>query len=91
LNTFARRFLDELLPVIVVMVMPIMMVVMMVILHPYDDLGLRRDGCDATEEEQSSKRVFIMFSTYCCDSSGLRSASSTGTEMAQIMDWTAMW
>ena len=39
------------------MVMPIMMVVvMMVILH--DDLGLRRDGCDATEEEQSKQESF---------------------------------
>ena len=49
--------MDDLLPVIVVMVMPIMMVVvMMVILH--DDLGLRRDGCDATEEEQSKQESF---------------------------------
>ena len=56
MNTFARKCCDGLLPAIV-MVMPIMMVMMMVILHP-DDLGLRRDGCDATEEEQSEQEGF---------------------------------
>jgi hypothetical protein len=32
--------------------------------HHHDDLGLRCYRCHATEEDQSSKRAFIIFSTY---------------------------
>jgi hypothetical protein len=56
--TFGQRFFEAGLLPVVVMVMPIMTVMMMAILYPHHDLGLRCDGCDKAEEEQSEQKDF---------------------------------
>jgi hypothetical protein len=84
-------YLNRLLPLVVV-VMPIMMVVARM-LHPHDNLSLRRDWGDAAEENESEQDAFRVLSpaqstVMVCNPHCLGNTDHFGEKMNTVM---AIW